>query len=307
MLTNKTTYSGYTALTAQNLVMDSGAFFKDFDYTTDTYATAVAAGKLLGATRGGGSFNAMPTLRAIEVDGVKGRSKMMANDGWEISLTANMLEISSDLMALMLPGSTTTIGAGTVDHEKIEGTNYIEDGDFVGNITFVGKISGNLKPVIIQVFNAMCTTGLPLTTADKSESVIPVTFMGHYDPTSVDVPPFAVYYPKLPAAAPTAVVLAVGSAEPVGAVVNVAIPAEGATDTTGAVTGWVTGSADNIKFTVTDAASTSSTITINAAAYVSGADYTIGAATPLTIVVTTARTGYRNTVRTFTVSVTAAP
>lgn len=303
---NKTTYSGYTADSAKNLLMDAGAFFKNFEYGVDTFASAVAAGKLLGATRGGGSFNAVPTLRPIEVDGVKGRAKLMANDGWEVSITANMLEVTAELLADMLPGCTVTTGAGTVKHTKIEGSNYVEQSDFIGNITWVGKLSENSEPVIIQISNALATSGVVITTADKAEGVLPVTFMGHYDPASVDTPPFAIYFPKVEAAVPTAIVLAKGSSTPVGGVVNVAIPLDGATDTTGAVTGWVTSTADTIKFTVTDDSPATSTITINAAPYTSGANYAITAATPLTIVVTTTEAGMRTTVRTFTVSVTAA-
>ena len=105
--------------------------------------------------------------------------------------------------------------------------------------------------------------------------------------------------------APTSATLAVGGATPVGGVTNVVIPAAGATDNTGKVTGWVTGTANKIKFTVVDAASESSTITINGGAYTSAADYAITATGVLTISVTTTRANYVTTVYTFTVAVSA--
>ena len=108
-----------------------------------------------------------------------------------------------------------------------------------------------------------------------------------------------------PATVPSNIILAVGSAAAVGGVTNVAIPVAGGTDTTGAITGWVTGTNDKIKFTVTDAGTAVSTITINSGVYTSGADYTITSASPLTIVVTTTETSKITGVRTFTVSVTA--
>ena len=111
-------------------------------------------------------------------------------------------------------------------------------------------------------------------------------------------------YTQAAATAPSAVVLAVGEAAPVGGVTQVVIPAAGATDTTGAVTGWVTGTADKIKFTVTDAGGTSA-ITINTVAYTSGTDYIIATATSLTIVVTTTEADKVTGVRTFTVTVAA--
>ena len=110
-------------------------------------------------------------------------------------------------------------------------------------------------------------------------------------------------YTQALAIAPSAVVLAVGSTAPVGGVTNVAIPAAGVTDTTGAVTGWVVTTANKIKFTVTDVSPAASAITINLGAYTSGDDYAITAAASLAIVVTTTEAGKETGVRTFTVTV----
>ena len=108
------------------------------------------------------------------------------------------------------------------------------------------------------------------------------------------------------AAAPSAIVLAAGSSNAVAGVTNVAIPNQGGTDVTGAVTGWVASSNSRIKFTVTDTAPATSAITINGSSYVSGTDYSIGAATPLTVLVSTTQSGRLTTVRTFTVTVASA-
>ncbi len=115
-------------------------------------------------------------------------------------------------------------------------------------------------------------------------------------------------YTQAPATAPSAVTLAVGSLNPVaGGITNVAIPADGATDTTGAVNGWISLISDKIIFTVANGGASNSTITINGSAYVSGDDYAIGAAGTLIIVVTTTETGKVTGVRTFSVSVAALP
>jgi hypothetical protein len=108
----------------------------------------------------------------------------------------------------------------------------------------------------------------------------------------------------LPATAPTSITLAVGTTNPVGGVTNVAIPAAGGTDTTGAVTGWVATTASNIRFTVVNGGSATSTITINGSAYTSGNNYNILSLTPLTIVVTTSETNRSTVIRTFTIPVT---
>ena len=43
------TYSGYTSETPKSLLLDAGAFFKNFYVGTDTFESAVTAGKLIGA------------------------------------------------------------------------------------------------------------------------------------------------------------------------------------------------------------------------------------------------------------------
>ena len=114
-------------------------------------------------------------------------------------------------------------------------------------------------------------------------------------------------YTQAQATAPTSITLAVGSTAAVGGVTNVAIPSAGSTDSTGAVTGWVSSTANKIKFTVANGGSASSAITIGGGAYTSGADYSITAASTLTVIVTTTETGKTSAIRTFSISVTAAP
>lgn len=108
------------------------------------------------------------------------------------------------------------------------------------------------------------------------------------------------------AAVPSGVTLSLGNTNSVQAVTNVSIPLSGATDTTGAVTGWVSASNSNIKFAVVDTAPASSTITVNGGSYTSGGDYVIAAASTLTVVITTIETGKITSLRTFTITVGSA-
>lgn len=196
------TYSGYTAETAENLLLDAGAFFVDYDLETDTFETAVTAGKLLGATRGGGQFSAVPEIRSIEVDGVKGKAKgLQVIDSWEVKMTANVLEVTKEGLAKALTASEVD-DTTNQKYDIIKAKNYIELADYITNITFVGKKSGTIEPVIIQIYNALNTTGLTLQTQDKNEAVIAMEFEGHYDDADLDKPPFAIFYPKKPAPQP---------------------------------------------------------------------------------------------------------
>jgi hypothetical protein len=189
------TYSGYTNKTAESLLLDAGAFFKNFEVATDTFDSAVTAGKLLGATTGGGTFSAVPTIRRIEVDGIKGAAKgLEVIDEWVVSITANMKELKKEILALAL--ASGVIDDTDVKYSEITASGVIALTDYISNITWVGRLSGNEEPVIIQVYNALATGGLTLQTADKAEAVLVLTFTGHYADTDLDTPPFKIFYPK---------------------------------------------------------------------------------------------------------------
>ena len=187
--------NGISASTAQHFLLDAGAFFKDFEVDTDTVTTAKAEGKLIGATKGGGLFRAVPTWRTIEVDGARGKVKgTEILDAWEVTLEANVVEVTTETINLALSvveESDHKEGAYT----KVEGRNCIQLTDYVDNITWVGTLSGSEDPVIIQVYNALNNKGLELTMEDKNEGVIPLSFTGYQDGSDTSKPPFAVFVP----------------------------------------------------------------------------------------------------------------
>jgi len=202
----KKNYSGFTTKTAERLLLDAGAFFKNFSYKSggsdnDTFDKAVAAGKLIGATKGGGEFSAVPLVRQIEVDGVKGRAKGLETiDAWDVYLKATVLETSAESVKAALCAASVDSTTDT-DYDVITGNADIALDDYIENVTWVGKLSGSDKPVIIQVYNALNTDGLKLTVQDKAEATIPMTFYGHYTQEDLDTPPYKVFYPKSSVAA----------------------------------------------------------------------------------------------------------
>lgn len=187
-------FSGFTADTAQNLLLDAGAFFKNFVVGTDTFDSAVTAGKLLGATQGGGTFSAVPTVRNILIDGVKGNAKGLQQiDEWVVTLMANIKEVTQDSIVNAL-GAATVVN-GPIGYKKITANNYIQLTDYIDNVVWVGKLSKTDTPVIIDVKNAISLGGITLNMADKNEGLIPTTFTGHYAADNLDTPPFEIYYP----------------------------------------------------------------------------------------------------------------
>ncbi len=191
------TYTGYNCNTAKRLMLDAGVYFKNFKMGVDTYKTALQQGKCLGATKGGGNFVAVPTLRTIEVDGIKTVAKgMEAIDGWEATIQATVIEISAETIKLAL-------GNGEIDstsnefYDIIRAKSTISEDDYLENITWVGTLSGSNEPVIIQIYNAINTTGMNMAPQDKNESSLSMTFKAHQDCSEdSNVQPFAIFYPK---------------------------------------------------------------------------------------------------------------
>ena len=189
-------YSGFTTETAKSLLLNAGAYFKNFNVGTDDFDSAVAAGKLIGATKGGGEFSAVPEIRQIEVDGVAGRAKGLETiDSWDIYLKANVLEVKETTIQSGLAASSVDTSTN-IDYDIITASNNLEVSDYIDNITWVGTLSGSDKPVIIQIFNALNTEGLKFSTTDKAEATISLTFYAHYTQDDLDTPPFKIYYPK---------------------------------------------------------------------------------------------------------------
>lgn len=195
------TYSGFTEETTKHLLLDAGAFFKNFDIETDTYESALVSGKLIGATKDGGEFQAKPELRQIQVDGVKGAAMGLdVVDSWNVYIKANVLEIKKEtIVSALCTASVDT--ESKEDYDIITAKNEISLSDYIDNITWIGTLSGTEKPVIIQVENTIDTEGLTLATKDKDQAVITMTFEGRYSMKNLDRPPFKILYPKNPAAA----------------------------------------------------------------------------------------------------------
>lgn len=191
--------TGYTESTMKNRQTGAGAYFKNYDVKTDTFSSAVTAGKLLGATQGGGEFNAVPTITQVEVDGVPSTAKGMEEvEGWEVTLKANILEVTPENIKDALGAAKIEdieLGAEKVKYKKITGKMYIEDKDYQDNVTFLGDMSGYDYPIILQVFNALATDGVKINPQDKKTSLLATTFKGHVDPENYEEPPFAIYVP----------------------------------------------------------------------------------------------------------------
>ena len=189
--------TGLTSKTPENLLLDAGAFFLNYDPATDTPETASA--KLIGATQGGGSFSAVPTVRQHEVDGAPTNTAGLETiDDWVVTMVANAKEVTADNLQLALGAakSEASLSGGPEGYSKISGKSAIEDGDYKDNITWIGKLKGSQKPVMILLKKALSLNGLTLTVADKNDAVIPITLTGHYSLDDLETPPYEIFYPS---------------------------------------------------------------------------------------------------------------
>ena len=114
-------------------------------------------------------------------------------------MTSNIVEMRPETLK-------DALGTGVIEDSgdkffRIRAKNQVSLEDYIGNITWVGRISGSQEPIIIQIYNAISTSGIALTTTDKSEGVLGVVFRATSDPCGnpedVDYAPFAIFYPKM--------------------------------------------------------------------------------------------------------------
>lgn len=173
--------NGYTPNTPKYYLLDAGAIFKNVAYnaTSKKYE-----GDPVGATVEGSKLNISISLRQPSVDGVL--TKVVGNDVIEsvdATLECTLKEWKKENLANALFADVTA-GDGTkapTGYKIIKGRNEILDSDYITNIAYVGKISGEDEPVIIFLKNALNTAGLSVETKDKGEAGIPCKFEARAD------------------------------------------------------------------------------------------------------------------------------
>ena len=191
-------FTGLTSNTKKHLQLDAGALFKNYAPATDTPETA--ASKLIGATVGGATLSMTPEVRSIEVDGAKGPTKgFEAIDSWTCTLTANVKEVTADTIKLALASATAaaTSPSSPAGYTKVTINGDIAGTDYIDNVTWIGKMSGSDKPIMIVMKNVLSLNGFQFTVADKAEGNVPLVLTAHYDVTDLDAVPVEIYVPVI--------------------------------------------------------------------------------------------------------------
>ena len=136
--------------------------------------------KLLGPTRGGGSFDVKATIRDIEFDGQKGKTKdMQVVEDLNATLGVTLIDTNIDILELAMPFVTRTgnvLTAGSASIGVIPGAAYRK------NITMFAKlISGLYKK--ITLYNAMNEKDFSLAAKPKGEGEVGLEISAHWDAT----------------------------------------------------------------------------------------------------------------------------
>lgn len=189
----------------KNLQLNAGAFLINWDYSTYEDATAMRTAlatalqdttKLLGATRGGGSFTVTSEIRDPDMDGKRYRFKGGAFvDSVDAALTGTLVEVIPETFAKVLAtGDVATSGK----KKTVTMHTAIKDEDYLEKLVWVGDMSdGGL--VLIALKNALNTNGMTLTFADKDEGTIPFEFHAFQDVVEdYDNAPFEVIFLDAP-------------------------------------------------------------------------------------------------------------
>lgn len=186
----------------ENLQLNAGAFLINFDHSNITDATALKAAlataledktKILGVTRGGGSFTVTREVRTPEVDGMryafKGADFVDSADGY---LSGTLLEIvPENFSRLLASGTTTTEGKKTTLTMR---TAIDADTDYIDHLCWVGDIADG-RLIMIEIDNAFNTSDLSLTFTDKGEGTMPFEFHARQANVSdYDYAPFRIIY-----------------------------------------------------------------------------------------------------------------
>lgn len=180
--------TGLTSNTITNLQLNAGVLL-----TAYTKGEDIAEEDILGATRGGGSFTAVPTVHQVSVDGaptyVKGLERV---DDWVVTLNTTMLEFSDEGIARALGAGVTKTesGSGTTKDVTFKVDRTIKDAEYK-DIYWVGDLS-NGQNVVIKLKNALNISGFSLTVSDRGEGTYPLALIAHYTVDDLETAPFEI-------------------------------------------------------------------------------------------------------------------
>lgn len=183
-------YTQFPANTFQKLQMNAGIFCRHFDP-----ATGEVTG-ILGATTGGGSFNAAPEYSDFgeDIDNVpKNTMELKRQDDVTVTMSTTLVTIDAE-------GCKLLIGAADIDAN--DPTHIIPRRDlsledfselwWVGDYSHINNGS-DAGFCAIHLRNALSTGGFQIQSTDKGKGNFALELTGHYSMENPDLMPYEVY------------------------------------------------------------------------------------------------------------------
>ena len=169
--------------TFDNLQLNAGIVLKNFTYSSIASATALktqiatelsSGTNVLGATRGGGSFNVTRETRTPEIDGMrypfKGSDFVDSVDAY---LSTTFVEVTENNIADLL--ATGDVGTKSGNKTTITMHTAIGASDYLTNICWIGDLADG-RLVLICLKNAINTADFTFTYTDKGEGTLAAEF-----------------------------------------------------------------------------------------------------------------------------------
>lgn len=154
----------------ENIQIDYGLVFINY---------GEAGERQLAPTRGGGTCKITKTIRDIDYDGKKGKTKgTQVVEEINAVLSVTLMDTSMDNLALSMPWATY---ANDKISAKSTNLGVIPDSAYLANITMFAKvIGGSYKK--ITLYNAMSESDFELAATPKGEGLIKLEVNAHWNP-----------------------------------------------------------------------------------------------------------------------------
>lgn len=182
--------------TFQKLVLNAGILVDGFTPSTGTIAN------LMGATKGGITFNSNPTYIDFgeDVDNCPNNTKQLKQiDQYDPAMSGNFLTVSSAIIKELIGSADIEVGDNThiIPRDQLLEEDF-DDVWWIGDYSNINKDGGTGSAqeagfLAIHLMNALNTGGFQITSAKKEKGQMAFDFHGHYDMTNIEEIPFEIY------------------------------------------------------------------------------------------------------------------
>lgn len=151
-----------------------------------THAITISNSSILGATRGGFTFNPNPSVRSRAVDG------LAANTVGAHVIDYYTPTLSGTFITADLPTLKKACGFGDISGNDLTFRHDVNTSSDYFDVWFIQRRSDG-GSIILKLSNASCTiTAGSIKTNDAGETEISLTFVGNYTIADQDTVPFSI-------------------------------------------------------------------------------------------------------------------